>query len=316
MRLPFTMWPGHCLSLPSGLELSRNATLATTRKVPEHSRRARARRLVDHGAAALPTRAIRVATAGGYATQTFWRTLPSHVDVVGRCFRTAPLSQLPPPRVKGQRGAPRKKGDGIGAPNPLATPSAAWPPPPQEAEACIQSGVGIGQSVFPGRPIRVVVVWRPHRADRTTPTGHKALGRLTPLEALFSTAVRLAVPALLETYEDRWAIAIALRDGHAYDGLAQDQCRKYAHMVGANTLRFLLAAARTLCFIGTSEPQADVALQRFRPWSRHKVAPSQFDVAWACREGLQEAGIFPIPRIFTAVAENQQELDKSERIAA
>ena len=87
-------------------------------------------------------------------------------------------------------------------------------------------------------------------------------------------------------------------------------------MVGANTLRLLLAAARTLWFIGTSEQHADVALQRFRPWYRHKVAPSQFDVAWACREVLQEAGIFPIPRFFTAVAENQQEIGTSELIAA
>src|SRR3989442_10216362 len=47
--------------------------------------------------------------------------------------------------------------------------------------------------------------------------------------------------------------------------------------------------------------------------SRHKVTPSQFDVAWACREVLYEAGIFPIPRFFTAVAENQQEIDKPDR---
>ena len=87
-------------------------------------------------------------------------------------------------------------------------------------------------------------------------------------------------------------------------------------MVGANTLRLLMAAARTLWFIVTSEQHVDVALQRFRPWYRHKVAPSQFDVAWACREVLQEAGIFPIPRFFTAVAENQQEVDTPKPIAA
>lgn len=109
---------------------------------------------------------------------------------------------------------------------------------------------------------------------------------------------------------------IDIRDGHAYDGIAQDHCRKFEHSVGANTLRLLMAAARTLWCIVTSEQHVDVALQRFRPWSRHKVAPSQCDVAWACREVLQEAGIFPIPRFFTAVAENQHELDKSEPIAA
>ena len=91
---------------------------------------------------------------------------------------------------------------------------------------------------------------------------------------------------------------------------------EYERMVGANTFRLLMAAARTLWFIVKSAQHADVALQRLRPWYRHKVAPSQFDVAWACREDLQEAGIFLIPRIFTAVPKNQQELDKSELLAA
>ena len=121
---------------------------------------------------------------------------------------------------------------------------------------------------------------------------------------------------ILALYLQRWPIEIDIRDGHAYYGIAQDQCRKFEHIGGANTLRLLMAAARTLWFIVTSEQHADVALQRFRPWYRHKVAPSQFDVAWACREVLQEAGIFPIPRFFTAVAENQQEIDKPKPIAA
>ena len=113
-------------------------------------------------------------------------------------------------------------------------------------------------------------------ADGTkAPNGKKAFGRLKPLEAFFSTDVSLSPHAILETYEDRWAIEIDIRDGHAYYGVAQDQCRKFEHIVGANTLRLLMAAARTLWFIVTSEQHADVALQRFRPWYRHKVAPSQ-----------------------------------------
>jgi hypothetical protein len=316
MRIPLPLWPGHRLSLPIGLELSLKETLATTLKVPYRSRSALARRIVDHVAATLPTRAIRVATDGGYSTQAFLRDLPHNVDVVGRFLLTAKLYQLPPPRGKSQRGAPRKKGPLIGSPKTLATPSPAWHPHPQEAGAFIQSWVGIWHSVLPGRPIRIVVVWRPHRADSTKSTGKKAFGRLKPLEAFFSTDVSLSPHAMLETYEDRWAMEIAIRDGHAYDGRAQDHCRKFAHIVGAHTLRFLMAAARTLWCIVTSEPHADVALQRCRPWSRHTVAPSQFDVAWACREVLQEAGIFPIPRFFTAVAENQQEVDKPKPMAA
>jgi len=316
MRIPLQFWPGHHLSLPIGLELYLKETLANKLKVPYRSRSALARRIVDQVAAELPTRAIRVATDGGYATQAFLRDLPPNVEVVGRFLLTGKRSQPPPPRVKGQRGAPRKKGDVIGSPKTLATPSPAWHPPPQEAGAVIQSWVGIWHSVLPGRLLRVVVVWRPHLDGPAQPKSRKAFGHLKPLEAFFSTDVSLSAHTILETYEDRGAMQIDIRDGHAYYGIAQDQCRKFEHMVGANTLRFLLAAARTLWFIVTSEPHADVVLQRLRPWYRHKVAPSQFDVAWACREVLQEAGIFPIPRVFTAVAEHQQEVDKPESIAA
>ena len=71
MRIPLQRWPGHHLSLPIGLELYLKEALAHTLKMPYHSRGACARRIVDHVAATLPTRAIRVATDGGYATQAF-----------------------------------------------------------------------------------------------------------------------------------------------------------------------------------------------------------------------------------------------------
>lgn len=84
MRIPLQRWPGHSLSVPIGLALSLKETLATTLKGPYRSRSTLARRIVDHVAAALPTRAIRVATDGGDATQAFLRALPTNVDVVGR----------------------------------------------------------------------------------------------------------------------------------------------------------------------------------------------------------------------------------------
>ncbi len=232
MRLPFRRWPGHSLRLPIGLALSRTEALAKTLKVPYRSRSALARRIVDHGATALPTRRIRVATDGGYATKVFLRALPSNVHVVGRLFLTAQRSQQPPEPVTGKRGAPRKKGPVIGAPKTLTTPSAAWQPHPQEAGAFIQAWVGIGHSVFPGRLLRVVVVWRPHLDGPATPNRSKAFGRLKPLEAFFSTAVSRSPHTMLETYEARWAIDIAIRDGHAYDGIAQDHGRKCEPIVG------------------------------------------------------------------------------------
>jgi hypothetical protein len=314
MRIPLQRWPGHFLSLPIGLELYLKAPVANALKVPYHSRSALARRIVDQVAAALPTRTIHVATDGGYATQAFLRALPPNVQVVGRFLLTGVLYHLPPPRRKGQRGAPRKKGARIGSPKTLGMSTSGWHPHPQEAGAFIQSWVGMWYSVLPGQLIRIVVVWRPHREGPSH--GKKTFGRLKPLEAFFSTDVAMSPCTILETYADRWAMEMDIRDGHAYYGVAQDQCRKFTHIVGANTFRLLMAAARTLWFIVTSEQHADIALQWLRPWYRQKVAPSQADVACACREALYEVGIFPIPRFFTTVAKNQQEADTSKSIAA
>lgn len=114
--------------------------------------------------------------------------------------------------------------------------------------------------------MRVVVVWRPRLEGTQGPNGTKAFGRLKPLEAFFSTDVALSPHAILGTYADRWAIAMDIRDGHASYGVAQDQCRKVECMVGANTFRLLMAAARTLWCIVSSAPPVEVSWQRFRPW--------------------------------------------------
>lgn len=316
MRIPLQRWPGHCLSLPIGLELYLKEPLAQALQVPYHSRSTLARRIVDQVATVLPTRTIHVATDGGYATQDFLRALPPNVQVIGRFLLSGVLYHLPPPRRKGQRGAPRKKGARLGSPKTLALVSSGWHPHPQEAGAFIHSWVGMWYSVLPGQLIRLVVVWRPHREAAPPSPGKKTFGRLKPLEAFFSTDVLLSPRTILETYADRWAMEIAIRDSHAYYGVAQDHCRKLTHIVGANTFRLLMAAARTLWFIVTSVHHTDLALQWLRPWYRHKVAPSQGDVACACRETLYEAGIFPIPRFFSTVAENLPEADTSTPIAA
>lgn len=109
--------------------------------------------------------------------------------------------------------------------------------------------------------MRIVVVWRPPREAPQGPKGPKAFGRRKPLEAFFSTDGALSVHATLGTYEDRWAMEIAMRDGHAYYGVAQDHCRNVESLIGVNTFRLLMAAARTLWCIVSSAQHAEVALQ-------------------------------------------------------
>ena len=172
---------------------------------------------------------------------------------------------------------------------------------------------GLWHSVWPGRLIRVVVV----RRDATPCI--KKPGQRTPpppVEAFFATDLTLSSEAILREYEGRWAVEIAIRDAHAFDGLGQDQCRKRKHLIGANTLRLIMAATRTLWFIDQVDSGTGLPLCRYRPWYRQKAAPCQRDVVWACRETLQEAGIVPIPRFSPELAENPEEPEHALPLAA
>ncbi len=62
--------------------------------------------------------------------------------------------------------------------------------------------------------------------------------------------------------------------------------------------------------------RVDRDLTRYRPWYRHKGAPSQRDIVWIWREALHAAGVFPIPRFASGLAEIPQEPEKVLPLAA
>jgi hypothetical protein len=124
------------------------------------------------------------------------------------------------------------------------------------------------------------------------------------------------VEEILTHSRDRWAVEITIRDSYAFAGLGQDQCRKAERIVGANTLRLVLAAARTLWFVEYADQAEAIDLGRYRPWYRQKCAPSQCDIVWACRDTLHEAGVFPIPRFTPDLAKNHKEPENALPLAA
>jgi len=313
MRIPLQRWPGHHLSIPVGLELYLKPERAHTLNLPYRSRSQLARDILDFLAEQLPGRHIRSLADGGYATKDYVRQVPNAAHVLGRFPINAKLYKVPPKPTKKQRGAPRKKGTLIGSPKTLAQTSKGWAPHPDEEGAEVHAWCGLWHSVLPGRLIRVVVVRRDATRCRKKPGQRKPP---PPVEAFFSTDVSLSTSDLLREYRDRWAVEIEIRDANAFDGLGQDQCRKRQRIVGINTFRLVMAAARTLWFIDQVERSPSLNLQRYRPWYRQKMAPSQLDVVWACRESLHEAGIFPIPWFTPDLAENHQEPENVFPLAA
>jgi DDE superfamily endonuclease len=313
MRIPLQRWPGHWLSVPVGLELYLKPAQALKLQVPYRSRSQLARDMLDFMAQQLPGRHLRALADGGYATKDYVRQLPDTAHVVGRFPINAKLYKLPPQPIQKRRGAPRKKGDVIGSPTTLAQTAKGWSPHPSEKGAEVQTWCGLWHSVLPGQLIRIVVV----RRDATRCT--KRAGQRKPppeVEAFFTPDLTLSPQDILNEYRDRWAVEIDIRDANAFDGLGQDQCRKRQRILGANTFRLVMAAARTLWFITQVERSTALPLCRYRPWYRQKMAPSQLDVVWACREALHEAGIFPIPRFTLELAANHEEPEHVLPLAA
>jgi hypothetical protein len=313
MRIPLQRWPGHSLSVPVGLELYLKPAQATALNLPYRSRSQLARAILDFIAEQLPGRPIRSLADGGYATKDYIRQLPATVHVVGRCPIGAKLYTLPSQPIQKRRGAPRKKGDLIGSPKTLAQTSQGWAPHPREDGAEIQAWYGLWHAVLPGRLIQIVVVRRDVHRSITR------IGQRKPppaVEAFFTTDLSLSAEDILTEYHGRWAVEIEIRDANAFDGLGQDQCRKRQRVIGANTFRLVMAAARTLWFIAQVDRGTEIPLCRYRPWYRQKMAPSQLDVAEACREALHEAGILPIPRFIPDLAENQEKPENVLPLAA
>jgi hypothetical protein len=313
MRLPLATWPEHRVTLPIGLELYLKAPLAKALKRLYHSRSILARDIVEFVAKTLPGRGIRVVTDGGYATKDFLRKLPESVHVVSRLLLTAQLYEAPQARKNPGPGRPPSTGQPIGSAKTLARKRQGWLAHPSEAGTKVQSWLGLWHSVLPGRLLRVVVVRR--SASKKTPTSRRRKPR-PRVEAFFTTDLTLSVNDILEQYRDRWAVEIDIRDGQALYGLGQDQCRKWRRIVGINTFRLVMAAARTLWFVAQTQRMAPMALCRYRPWYRHKVAPSQLDIVWMCREALHAAGVFPIVRFQQGVAENHDEPENTMPLAA
>jgi hypothetical protein len=313
MHIPLTRWPGHYLSVPIGCELYLKEPQAQSLNVPYQSRSQLARTILDFVAEQLPGRSIRSLADGGYATKDYVRQLPKAAHVVGRFPISAKLYELPPSPTPKRRGAPRKKGALIGSPKTLAQTTTGWVPHPSEAGAEIQAWCGLWHAVLPGRLVQVVVL---RRQGKLTTTQQDQRKPPPAIEAFFTTDLTLSADEIVREYGHRWAVEIAIRDSNAFAGLGQDQCRKRQRIIGANTLRLVLAAARTLWFIAHVDRGTGVPLCRYRPWYRQKGAPSQLAIAEACREALHKAGIFPIPRFTPELAENDEEPEHALPLAA
>ena len=283
------------LAVPVGLKVYLKEKVAEQLSQPFLSRSVLARQIIDLVTQTLPHCQIRVTADGGYSTKEFLRNAPQSLKNIGRFPVNSKLYDLPKPVPKGRRGRKPKKGPLIGSPETLIESEGGWKPHPTEKKTRYKSLCGIWHSVLPGVVIHLVVV------HRTKPMPKHSKKR--EIEAFFTTDLSLRAEQILSTYSQRWSIEIAIRDGNAYYGLGADRLRNYKRIVSINTFRLLLAAIRTLWFIGEIGPEVSINLRRFRPWYRHKRHLSQLDIMTAYHEMLQAEGIFATVRFLDDLPE-------------
>jgi len=245
LRVLLQRWPGHAVTIPSGLERYLKEDQARQLHLPYRARSVLARSILEGVIAQLPGRQIRAMVDGGEATHDFLRDLPVSVEVGSRVLISGKLYALPTMPAGPRRGRPPRKGPLLGSPTTWVRQGAGGLPPPTDAGAMVQRGVGLWHTVLPGRLVQVVVIRCPPSPRLKTP------GRRKPppsVAAFYTTELSRSVEDVLQQYRDRWAIEIESLDANAFDGLGHDQCRKLQRLVGANTLRLGMAAARMLWF--------------------------------------------------------------------
>ncbi len=301
-RVPRRRWPGPSVTLPSGLERDLKAAPAPPHHQPSRARRALARASVACVAAQRPGRPRRARADGGSATTACRRDLPDTVHVVSRCLLSGQRSALSAPPAGTRRGRPPRQGQRRGSPQPWARRRRGWQPQPTAAKAAVHAWIGLWPTVLPGRLVRVVVGRRP--AARSKPPGQRQPP--PPVDAVCTTALALRLEDSLRPDRDR----------HACNGLGQDQCRTIQRLVGATTCRLVMAAARPRWWLDQATQRHGMDLRRSRPWYRQHCAPSPLDMAWACRDALHEAGVFPRPRFPPDLADHHEEQDQALPSAA
>jgi hypothetical protein len=87
------------------------------------------------------------------------------------------------------------------------------------------------------------------------------------VEAFFPTDLSRPTQDILQQDRERWSVESPIRDSYGVEGLGQEPCRKVAGMLGANTLRLVMAAARTLWGDEQAEQRHGIGLLFLPPYS-------------------------------------------------
>ena len=278
-------WGGEPLGLPIHVRLYRKGG-------PSHLDLGEA--MLRELAGWLPSRTFALACDGAYASLA-GRALP-RTHVTSRIRKDAALYEMPPPRRKGQRGRPRKKGTRLPSPEQMARQSrtgwvrAAVDERGKVVERLLLSRPVLWYTVCPDRPILLVIV--------RDPTGKQHD------DFFFTTDLEASAPAVVEHYAGRWSIEDTFRSVKQSLGGEDPQTWKGTGPERAAALSLWLYSAVWFWYITTHGTKITWPAL---PWYATKRTPSFADALAALRRALWSRRIFstcarnPLPRKMASV---------------
>jgi hypothetical protein len=227
-----------------------------------------------------PDRSFRVCADGAYASLAA-RNLP-RTHVTSRMRSDAAIYALPPPRRKGQRGRPRKKGARLPSPAQLAVRTRnGWCRKQMALRGRSVSRLVLCRTVLwynlsKAKPLLLVIVRDPDGKEHD--------------DFLFTTDLAAAPEQVATQYAGRWSIEDTFRDVKQYLGGEDPQTWKGKGPERAAALSLWLYSAVWLWYItshGTSRSWCPV------PWYKSKQTPSFLDALAALRRTLWRHRLFP-----------------------
>ena len=249
------------------------AVTAAAQDAPRRTKLELARDLIALVAQWAGERALFVVCDSAYAASTILEARPANVHVISRLRMDAALWTSPPPRRRGQKGRPRRKGRRLPNPQDTSARCRKWRSLPvtiygRQVTTQTFSFTALWYSALPDHPIRIVVVRDPSGKRKD--------------EAFFCTDLTATPTFILEGFARRWTIEVTFHDSKQFLGFANPQSQAEQAVLRTAPMAFVVYDLVLLWY--ADQMKHDTALLWvLRPWYRGKSDPSFLDMLTTLR---------------------------------
>ncbi|NJK30978.1 MAG: transposase [Deltaproteobacteria bacterium] len=287
-------WSRRPWALPILFRLYRTETTARRRHGRYFKKTEFGRQMLDTVRSWMPEATFYLTADIEYSNGTLLRGLGDKVHMIGSLKHNAALHAPPEPRVPGQRGRPRKKGDRL--PTPLALTKSTFQPW-RKIQAFIYGQVqaveyktldALWYGVAGDRLLRIVIV----RVSRGA----------VPVRTFFSTDCSMDVPTILELYAGRWSTEVCFRDLKQLLGFGDSQARGKTAVERTAPFIGYVYDLLVLWFASHGTDSSPLATPPLRPWYPHKSGFCFADILRAAQRVLDAYDIFDLSRAHEALS--------------